>query len=467
MRIFDVIVIGAGSGGLNIAGFMNRAGFRVLLIDKEDRSIGGDCLNFGCVPSKALIHAARLVHDGKSALRFCPSVSGAVDIKKVMDYVRGKQDVIRAHENAEYFRTQGMVVALGSAKFVDAETVEVAGVRYRGKKIVIATGSRPRKLAIPGIESVAVHDNESIFSIQTLPERMVIVGAGPIGVELGQAFSMLGSRVTIVGLGLLEKEDPDIVAPLKAALLRGGVELLLGYRPTEIKNARTLVAQSADGAEKEAPFDLLLASVGRTVDTTALNLAAANVETDARGRLVVDDYLRTTNKRILVCGDAAGGHQFTHAAELHAALILKNFFSPFKKKLNTDAMAWVTYTTPEIATFGLGEAELTKRGVRYETLAHSFADSDRAIVDEHTEGMVKVFVSPRGRVYGGTMVAEDAGEIAQELMLAQANGLNISTLLKKVYPYPTASRINRSLALARAARSLTGVAKKLLRALYH
>ena len=467
MKTYDVIVIGAGSGGLNIAGFMNRAGFKVLLIDKEDRAIGGDCLNYGCVPSKALIHVARQIADGRAAGRFGVTVTGTVDLKKVMDYVREKQEVIRAHENAEHFRAKGMDVVLGAASFADTDTVEVADTKYRGRKIVIATGSRPRKLVLPGIESSAIYDNETIFSLESLPKRMVIVGAGPIGIELGQAFSMLGSAVVVVGSKLLDKEDPEIVAPLKAALEAGGMELLLGYKPTEVKNGNRMTVVNAAGETKEVSFDLLFAPIGRELDFSSLNLTAAGIATDERGRLVVDAYLRTTNTRVLVIGDAAGAHQFTHAAEVHAALILRNFFSPFKKKLNTDRMAWVTYTSPEIATFGINEKTLKGRGVTYEALMQTFAESDRAIVDEHTAGKLKVFVEPNGRVLGGTMVAENAGELSQELMLLEANGMRLSALTKKVYPYPTASRVNRSLALSFLSRKLTDSTRRMLRVLFH
>ncbi len=464
---FDVIVIGAGAGGLNIAGFMNKAGFKVLLVDKEDRTIGGDCLNFGCVPSKALIHVARQVRSSNATKRFGLSSSGSVDIKKVMEYVRDKQEVIRVHENAEHFRKQGMEVVLGTASFVDSATVEVAGIRYKGKKIVIATGSRPRKLDLPGSESLQIYDNENIFSIDFLPKRMVIVGAGPIGIELGQAFAALGTKVVVVGPKLLDKEDPEIVAPLQAQLEKDGMELLLGYKPTEVRDESILVVADDAGQSREIPFDILFASIGREVDFTDLDLNAAGIKTDDHGRLFVDEYLRTTNKNVLVCGDAAGGHQFTHAAELHASVIIANFFSPLKKKLNTDTMAWVTYTTPEIATFGLGEAQLKKRALSYEVRTQNFTDSDRAIVDEHTDGKLKVFVSPKGRILGGTMVSENAGEIAQELMLAQANGMTLDSLMKKVYPYPTASRVNRSLVLAYMAKKLTPRALTLLRILFH
>lgn len=463
---FDVIVIGAGSGGLNIASFMNSTGFSVLLIDKSDRSIGGDCLNTGCVPSKALIHIAKLVRASKETRRFGQTIAGAIDIKKVLDYVREKQDHIREHENAEHFRTKGMTVMLGEASFVSADTVEVDGSLYTGRNIVIATGSQPRKLTVVGIEHARVYTNETIFTLEALPERMVVVGAGPIGVELGQALSVLGSKVTIVGSKLLDKEDPEMVIPLKQQLVKDGIELLLGYRPTEIIDGKRMIVTNEQGEAREVEFDSILSSIGRELSVESLHVHNAGIQTDKRGRLIVDQYLRTTNKHVFVCGDVAGGHQFTHAAEVHASLIISNFFSPLRKKLNTDLMAWVTYTSPEIATFGLQETELKKRKITYDTLTQDFASSDRAIVDEHTEGKLKVLVSKNGRVLGGTMVAENAGEIAQELMLAQATGVSLRSFMKKVYPYPTATRVNRTLVLSYLSRKLTKNVVRMLHLLY-
>ena len=464
-KTFDIIVIGAGSGGLNVAGFMNRIGLRVLLIDKEDRSIGGDCLNYGCVPSKALLHTARLIREGRESSRFGLSVSGTIDVKKAMEYVSGKQEHIREHENAEYFRALGMTVVLGKATFVDYQTVEVAGTKYRGKKIVIATGSRPRTLNLPGIESINVFTNENIFSLDVLPNRMVVVGAGPIGIELGQALSAFGTKVTVVGSGLLEKEDPEMVAVLREQLEKDGMEFLLGYKPTEVKDGNLLVANEA-GETQSIPTDALLISIGRELNVEGLQLDTAGIQTNGRGGIVADEYLQTTNKNILVCGDVAGGHMFTHTAELHASLIIRNFFSPLKKKLNTDAMSWVTYTNPEIATFGLEEKTLKHRGMQYEVLSQSFSNDDRAIVDEYKEGKMKLFVSQKGKVLGGTMVAQNAGELTQELMLAQANGMKMQDFMKKVYPYPTATRINRSIVLQYMSRKLTESSMKFLRTLF-
>lgn len=466
-ELFDIIVIGAGSGGLNIAGFANRVGLKVLLIDKEDRTIGGDCLNHGCVPSKALIHIARQIRQGRRSERFGLSMSGTVDMRKIMESVRDKQEHIRKHENADFFRNLGMRVALGTASFVDRQTVVVGTDKYRGKKIILATGSRPRQLDIPGIGSAPVHTNETLFSLETVPERMVIIGAGPIGIELGQAMSAFGTRVTVVGPKLLEKEDPEIVSILRGALEAEGMEFVLGYQPAEVRDGKRLIIRNDTGESRELPFDALFVSIGREPNTDGLDLARAGIELDSRGRIIADRYLRTTNPRVLVCGDVAGGHMFTHAAELHASVIINNLFSPLKKKLNTDSMAWVTYTSPEIATFGLNERTLTERGIPYDLIDRDFSGDDRAIVDEYSGSRMKLFLSKRGEILGGSMVAPQAGELVQELILAQANGLRMKDFLKKVYPYPVATRINRSIALTVLGNKLTDRTQSMLRRLFH
>ena len=463
---YDIIIIGAGAGGLNVAYGAHGIGLKVLLIDKEDRTIGGDCLNYGCVPSKALIHVAQLVRDGKESNRFGVSSSGIVDIGKVMEYVTNKQDTIRTHENATYLRKQGIDVVLGSVSFVGATSVTLEGTIYSAKKVIIATGSRPRKLELKGIEKVKTFDNENIFSITTLPKNMVIIGTGPIGLEIGQAFSAFGTKVAIIGPALLEKEDPDIVSVLQERLLQDSIDLFLGYKPMEVKDETTLVIQNEKGETKEVLFDMLFVSIGRALNVENLGLEKAGIKLNERGGIIVDKYLRTTNKDVLVCGDVAGNYMFTHASELHASVILHNLFSPFKKALQTDAMSWVTYTYPEIATFGLSGKELTKRGVVYETIEQEFKDSDRAIVDEHRFGKVKLHIDKEGIVLGGSVIGHNAGEIVQELMLLQANKMKISSLLKKVYPYPTASRVNRTLALSQLKKRLTNANKSILRLLF-
>ena len=465
-NIFDIIVIGAGSGGLNIAGFMNRVGFRVLLIDTKEENIGGDCLNHGCVPSKALIHVAREIHAGKNSKEFGFTVSGDIDLKKVFQYVKEKQDIFRAHESAEYFRKIGMTVVLGETRFNGKRSIVVGDIEYFGKKIVIATGSRPRRFELEGIDGVPVYTNETVFSMTDLPRKFVFVGGGPISLELGQAFSMLGSEVTLVhgGAQLLEKEDSDVGICMKQELEAMGVKVLLSARPTRYADGALMVQTS--GGEEALAADALFVGIGRVLNIEGLALDTAGIQLTPDGtKLQVDHYLRTTNTNIYAVGDVAGGLQFTHAAELHASVVLRNFFSPFKKKLNTDSFGWVTYTSPEVATFGLTSSELTKRGMVFETISSSLEEDDRAIVDG-SRGFLKLFIGKKGLLLGGTLVAPQAGEIVGELLLAKSKNLTSADLFNRVAPYPTASRIIRRVASQYESKKLTPLAKRLLHILY-
>ncbi len=468
MKKYDIIVIGAGSGGLNIAGFMNRAGFKVLLIDKTDRRIGGDCLNSGCVPSKALIHIARLLKNANEANRFGLTVNGKADITEVLGYVKEKQEVIRVHENADHFRKIGMDVALGEARFAGPDSVTVGNETYRSKKIILATGSRPRKLNVPGIEKVKYETNETIFDLDKLPDHLVVIGGGPIGIELGQAFRHLGSKVTVVEMDskFLPKESPEIAEVLRRRMESEGVNFIFNASVREFTSPNQAIIINKDNKETRIDFDTMLVSIGRDYNINGLSLEKAGIELDETGkRLKVDEYLRTTNKRVYVSGDVAGSYQFTHAAEVHAGVIINNFFSPFKKKLNNDHMAWVTYTSPEIATFGLNEEQLKQRGISYEKVVFDFDEDDRAIVDEAQYGKLLLFIA-KDRILGGSMVAENAGELSQELILANSSGLKLKHIFGKVYPYPTASRVNKRIISLYYANKLTPFAKKVLHLFY-
>lgn len=464
---YDVIVIGAGSGGLNIAGFMNRAGFRVLLIDKTDANIGGDCLNFGCVPSKALIRVARLTAAMKEGQRFGLQTKGQVKLDRVMEYVREKQEIIRAHENAKYFRKIGMDVVLGPARFTGPRRVNVNGTDYTAKRILLATGSRPRELNVPGIDRATIETNETIFNRKALPKRLLVIGGGPIGAELGQAFAQLGSEVTMLirGESFLPKEDPEIARVLLRQLERDGVEVLFNAEVKEF-GSKTTATISRSGKEEQRTFDVVLVSIGRQLNIDGLGLEEAGIMRDASGgKLVVDEYLRTTNPYVFVCGDVAGSYQFTHAAELHASVILGNWFKPrvFWRKVSYETLAWVTYTTPEIATWGLTEPQLAGRS--YERIEMDFAEDDRAIIDERTEGKLLLFVA-KGRLLGGSMIGANAGELAQELMLATSAKLPLQALFDKIYPYPTATRVTKRAVSVEYAKRLTPFVKRVLRMLY-
>ncbi|MGH9857966.1 MAG: FAD-dependent oxidoreductase, partial [Acidobacteriota bacterium] len=358
---FDLIVIGAGAAGLNCASFMNRAGFKVLLIEKKALFVGGDCLNTGCVPSKALLRVAELVHNARQNTQFGVRPAGRVDFTKVREYIHSRQEIIRAHENADYLRQQGIHIVLGTAVFSGPRTVQVNGQEFIGRNIIIATGSKPRMLSVPGMAAATVHTHKTIFDSKALPERLLVVGAGPIGLELAQAFCRLGSQVTLVTSGsqLLEKEDSEIVAVLETRLVAEGVRIIKNSTLEAIPSSDHAEVLSEDGTTQDVPFDSILIAIGRELRHDNLALEKAGIKTE-NGTIVLDESLRTSNKHVYVCGDAAGQHQFTHATELHAALIVRNFFTPLRKKLTTGHMSWVTFTDPEVATFGLSEQQLTE-----------------------------------------------------------------------------------------------------------
>ncbi|QKG52495.1 dihydrolipoyl dehydrogenase family protein [Hymenobacter sp. BRD67] len=327
---FDLIVLGAGSAGLGLALFMARVKLRVLLIDRTESDIGGDCLNHGCIPSKALIHAARQVQQARQATQFGLQVSGQVSMSQVMEYIRSRQAIIRPHENPEYLRELGIVVEIGHPTFVGEHEVEINGQVHRGRKLVIATGSRPQPLRVPGTELVRLYDNQHVWNLRELPARLLVVGGGPNGVELAQAMQRLGSQVTLVHHGprLLEKEDPAISAVLDERLRAEGLTIHLDAVVAAFTTAAEAHIKPKNGAEFKLEFDLVYVAVGREVSFESLHLDRAGIAVDAQGHLQLDEYLQTTNPDIFAAGDAANSLKFSHGAELHVRLLLFNFFSP-------------------------------------------------------------------------------------------------------------------------------------------
>ncbi len=467
-KLFDVIVIGAGSGGLNIAGFMNKAGFKVLLIDKSDKNIGGDCLNFGCIPSKALIHIAKITHHAKLSQEFGLTLKGKLNMEKVKEYIKQKQEIIREHENAEWFRKQGIKVELGEAEFIDKTKIKVNGNIFEAKKIVIATGSHPLYPKIKGLEKIKkAYTNENIFDIDFLPKDLLIIGGGPIGIELGQAFLRLGSKVTLIQRGprFLPKENTEISEILYKQLIKEGMDINFDCEPVSFNSEKTLEAKTKSGKSKNINFDAVLLAVGRELNIPK-GLDKADIKlTEDKRKILVNEYLQTTNKNIYTCGDIAGSYQFTHAAELHASVILTNFFSPFKKKLSYDKFSWVTYTDPEIATFGLNEKELNDKNILYKTIKQEYSEVDRGIV-ENSNGKLIIYINKKNKILGGSLISPNAGEISQELILTLSSGLNIKNLFNKIYPYPTASRINKKAVTKIYSEKLTNFSKKILKFFY-
>lgn len=465
---YDIIIIGAGSGGLNVASFFSRIELKVLLIDKKDENIGGDCLNTGCVPSKAFIHVANQVYEGKVSGRFfTQQISPEIDITKVTEYIFSKQEIIRQHENPLYLKNKGIDYISGEAKFVDDNTVSLNGQLYTASTFVLATGSRPRKLSIENDASIQEYNNETIFSIDFLPKHFVFIGGGPINCELGQAFSRLGSKVTILhsGTRILEKEITEVSSVMEETFSKEGITVITGTSIQKIEGGKVLYKVENTPEVHSLQADAIFVGIGRELNIENLGLDVARIkQNENKTKLVVDDYLRTTNPRIYVVGDVAGNYQFTHAAEMHAKVVISNILSPFKKKFDDSNISWVTYTSPEVATFGVSYEKAVAE--KFEVITKEFTHEDRAIVDETENGKVFLYVDKKGIIKGGTMIAHNAGELSQELVLLMSEELPLETLFNKVYPYPTASRINKQIASDWVSRKLTSSNKKILKLLF-
>ena len=342
------------------------------------------------------------------------------------------------------------------------DRVEVGGESHTARRFVIATGSRPRLPDLPGFEDVRYLTNENLFELKELPEKLLILGGGPIGVEMAQAFARLGSKVTLVEVGprLLIRDPEQAAAIIQRKLENEGVTLYLNTKVARFPSAKVASLERA-GESFEQAFDEVLIAIGKNLDYSELGLEAAGIALD-KGRTKLDRYLRTTNKRVYVSGDATGQVYLTHATELHASVILWNLFSPIKRKISYDDLSWVTFTDPEVATFGLSEPELRNRGIRYRKVVQGFEDVNRATTDDYPESKLIVYLKGE-HLLGGTMVAPNAGELFQELVLAKQNRIPIRKLLEKVYPYPTATRVNRWLAIWEYDRKMTETVKKVLR----
>lgn len=465
---YDIIIIGAGSGGLNVSGFFSQLKLKVLLIDKGDEHIGGDCLNTGCIPSKALIHVANQINETRNANRFLAMDNHLeVDIKKVTEYILSKQNHIRERENPEYLKNKGIDYISGEAKFVSKNTITLNGSLYTAKNFVLATGSRSRKLSIENDSSLPEYTNENIFTIDFLPKKFVFIGGGPINCEIGQSFSRFGSHVVILNSGkrILEKELEEVSDSIQNTFTHEGIFVTNNTSIIKIADKKVWYTVVGSSELLSVEADAVFVGIGRELNIGNLDLEKGGIQIhESKTRLIVDDYLRTTNPNVYVVGDVAGNYQFTHAAEMHAKVVIKNMIFPFKEKFNAKHIAWVTYTSPEIATFGISNQEARDKG--YTILEKQFDHEDRAVVDENENGKLLLYVDKNSYIHGGTMVADNAGEISQELILAMSSRIKLSSLFNKVYSYPTASRINKQIAGDYMRSKLTNKVIWLLRYVY-
>jgi pyruvate/2-oxoglutarate dehydrogenase complex dihydrolipoamide dehydrogenase (E3) component len=439
---YNLVVIGAGTAGLVSAVGAAGLGARVAIVERH--LLGGDCLNYGCVPSKALVRAARAAADARNGSVFGVSGKGesTVDFARVMERMRALRAGIAPNDSAARLAGLGIDVFIGQARFVAGDAVDVDGTTLRFSRAVVATGARAAAAPIPGLADVDHLTNETVFSLTILPRHLVVIGAGPIGCELAQSFARFGAEVTLVSDSaiIMPREDPAAAAVVQAALERDGVNLVLGVKVTRVTAAsggENVVHFERDGHEGVAAGDALLVAVGRTPNVDGLNLRAAGIAFDRSG-VTVDDRLRTSNSRVFAAGDIASRFKLTHAADAMARLVIQNALFFGRKKASALVIPWATYTDPEVAHVGLTAGDVRERSdVR--TLTVPFHDVDRAILDGATEGFARVHVDLKGRIVGATIVAPHAGEMIGEMSLAMTAGLSLGTLARTIHPYPTQS----------------------------
>ncbi|MCB9957106.1 MAG: FAD-dependent oxidoreductase [Rhodospirillaceae bacterium] len=441
----DLCVIGGGSAGLSVAAGAVQMGASTVLIERG--AMGGDCLNTGCVPSKALLAAARTAETMRRAGRFgLPTVDPQIDFARVHDHVHGVIAAIAPIDSQERFEGLGVTVLRETAIFTSPDTLLAGDVEVRARRFVIATGSAPAVPPLPGLDRVPFLTNETIFGLSAAPGHLVVLGGGPIGVEMAQAHRRLGCRVTVVERAkLLPKDDPDLVDVVRRTLTADGVEILEGVRATAVApDGDGVVLDAERGGETiRIAGSHLLVAVGRRAMVDGLGLDQAGVAHTPAG-ITVDRRLRTSNRRIYAIGDVTGGPQFTHVASHHASVVLRSILFRLPAKVNDRALPWVTYCEPELANVGLTEAAARARYGDFVQVAEwSFADNDRAQAEHATDGRIKVVATKRGRVLGAGIVGPHAGELILPWGLAIARGIRLSTLVGLIVPYPTLSEVSK------------------------
>ncbi|MCR4265570.1 NAD(P)/FAD-dependent oxidoreductase [Nitratireductor sp. ZSWI3] len=441
----DICVIGAGSGGLSVAAIAAAFGVPVVLIEKG--KMGGDCLNYGCVPSKALIAAGKQAHlMGTGAPLGIMPARAEVDFHRVMKHVEETIAAIAPNDSVERFTALGVRVIQAEACFTDARTVRAGDFQIRARRFVVATGSAPFVPPIPGLDGVPYLTNETIFEQQRQPAHLIVIGGGPIGMELAQAHRRLGSEVTVIeALAALGKDDPEMTALALKRIRAEGVAVLERTAVTRVeKHGHSGVRVHVEGGAGEARIDgtHLLVAAGRTPNIAGLGLDAAGVAHDRKG-IVVSAGLRTSNKRIYAIGDVAGGLQFTHVANYHAGLVARALLFRLPVRENRAIIPWATYTDPEIAHVGLSEEEARKRHRRISVLRWPYAENDRAQAERKTEGLIKLVTDRRGRVLGASIVGAGAGEMINFWALAVSRRLGVRDIAAYVAPYPTMAEIGK------------------------
>jgi pyruvate/2-oxoglutarate dehydrogenase complex dihydrolipoamide dehydrogenase (E3) component len=447
---YNLVVIGAGTAGLVTAAGAAGLGARVALIERE--LMGGDCLNVGCVPSKGVISAARVAAEVRDAADFGVVVPDDwhVVFSTVMERMRRLRANISQVDSAARFKGLGVDVFIGNGRFADGDTVEVDGKRLRYKRAVIATGARAAELPIEGLSDVDYLTNESLFSLTELPRRLLVVGGGPIGTEMAQAFARLGSQVTQIEQSphILPREEPDAALLVQAAMERDGVKFVLDatVNRVEQRGDEKVVCLEQDGKQRELIGDALLLGMGRSPNVEGMGLEDVGVSFDVRNGVHVNDRLLTTNRKIFAAGDVCSKYKFTHAADFMARIVIQNALFFRRVKVSGLTIPWTTYTSPELAHVGITPAEAVEQGIELDGYTQPLADVDRAILEGETEGFVRVHTKKGSdRILGATIVAENAGDMISQITLAMTHGLGLKQIASTIHPYPTQADAIRKL----------------------
>ncbi len=455
----DLIVLGSGSAGLSLASVAARFGVKVALIDKG--TLGGDCLHYGCVPSKTLIHSAKVAHLARRSAEYGVKTGTVeIDFPTVMQRIRGVINTIQEHtDNPDRFRKMGCDVWTETqAHFVDPHTVDVGGNgstglttgKITGKKIAICVGSRPATVPIPGLAETGFLTNETVFSLTKQPRSLIIIGSGPIGCELAQAFQRLGSQVILANRSdqILGKEDRDMQNVMRDVFQHEGIDLRLGIAMKEVKkeNGMKVLVYEKDGKRETIEAEEILVAVGRTSNADTLNVENAGVMLDERGYVRTDARLRTSQKHIYAAGDITGHLQFTHSAGYEAGIIVSNAILHFPAKINLDTIPWTTFTDPEVASVGFNETRAKEKNIAYRTSVFPFEHQDRALAESENRGFIKLLLGKKDTLLGCQIIGPNAGELIHEWIIAYNAKIPLKKLSRMVHVYPTLAMGNQQAA---------------------
>lgn len=465
---YNLVVIGAGTAGLVTAAGAAGFGAKVAIIERG--LMGGDCLNVGCVPSKALIGAARRAAAAQGAMEFgIQSASPYIEFAEVMRRMRRLRASISPHDSAKRFRELGIDVFFGQGTFTSNSTIQVGGQTLHFKKAVISTGARAAELPIPGLTDVGYLTNETLFSLTELPKRLIVVGGGPIGCEMAQAFARFGSQVTIIEQAshILSREEDDAALIVQQAIQKDGVEILLSAKVirVEANGTEKRVIVSQNDRELQVCGDQILVGIGRTPNLDGLGLESVKVATHPQLGVEVDSRLRTTNHRIFAAGDVCSKYKFTHSADFHARIVIQNALFMGRASASKLIIPWCTYTSPEIAHVGIYPYEAVDQGMQLRTFTQPLSGVDRAILDGEDEGFVRVYCRKGSdQILGATIVASHAGDMISEIVIAMKHRIGLRKIASVIHPYPTQTEAIRKLGDQYNRTRLTPAVKSLFQA---